>query len=142
MTHNTRGLTKFDLHPALLAKLERFATDHPDEIISVWGINLRCFYASPSTISIPGGYTADEIIGHKAAEFVHLSDLAHVALAKSDVELTGKSVEMSVDVRNKFNERVRVRSQTIRITEPTTGRLFFLTRSVTPDKKLSSLDSF
>jgi PAS domain S-box-containing protein len=100
---------------------------------------MRCYYASASTTSIPGGYTQEEMLGRKASEFVHVSDFAHMALAKSDTELTGKSIEMSVDVRNKFGDRIRVRSRTQLLRDESSGKVFFLTRSVPADQKLSDL---
>ena len=130
----------YRLPQPLLDKVERLVKLKPNEVFSVWGTNLRCYYASPSTVSIKGGWTPREMIGRKASEFVFFRDWPHVALAKSDAELTGESVEMTVDVKNRFGERVRMRSRTVLLKEPGSLRVFFMTRSVPADQKLSDLE--
>jgi PAS domain S-box-containing protein len=134
---NRAETNRYKLPAALLERVTKLALERPNEIFSVWGADLRCYYASPSTTSIPGGYTQEEMLGRKASEFVHVSDFAHMALAKSDTELTGKSIEMSVDVRNKFGDRIRVRSRTELLRDESSGKVFFLTRTVPADQKLS-----
>ncbi len=132
LTHqkSTGRERRYQLSAALLERVEALAAANPEEIFTVWGGNLRCYYASASTTIVRRGYRPEEMIGHHAREYVHVSDMAHLLLAKSDTELTGKSIEMTVAFRNKDGERIRVRSKTVLVKDPDSGKLFFLTRTV------------
>jgi hypothetical protein len=131
--------TTLKLPDGIQERVEQIAAALPDEIVTVWGMNLRCYFASMPPTLIPNMFTADEVLGRSATLFVHPADWPHAILTKTDVELTGKSVEFTLHFRNRLGERVRVRNQSLLLKDPDTHKIFFLSRTVPVDRHLSPL---
>ena|SRR6266404_944052 len=111
---------------ALLEEALQLSIRYPNELITVWGLDRLCYYASPSAFALEG-YTPQEMMGSHYADIVVPQDLPHLELARSDAELTNES-KVTLTVRKKSGEPFRVTSHSWRRIPPTTGQVFFISR--------------
>jgi PAS domain-containing protein len=112
---------------AIIAEAEKLARKHPKELITVYGLDRVCYYASAS-IKAMEGYEPEEMVGRHYDEFVIWRDLPHVEIARTDAEFH-KSTTLTVTVRTKSGEPLRVHNLALTRTDPTTGRIYFLART-------------
>ena len=119
-------------HPAIIEEAEVLAGQHPDEVITVYGMDRTCYFASASLKEIEG-YDPEEMVGHHYSEFVYWRDLPHVEIARTDAEFHDHT-RLSVSIKTKSGQPLRTYNVAMRRTDPDTGRIYFLART-TPVKR-------
>jgi PAS domain-containing protein len=121
-----------ELPDLILKRAQELAHKHPDELVSVYSMDEKCRWASPSHQTILGYPPADSL-GKSWKVFVAPEDHAHASLAGDDALLHGKSIEFGLVTRTKAGERVPMRGQAwITMDQNSgTGYLFFRARRAT-----------
>jgi PAS domain-containing protein len=110
----------------ILARAQELAHKHPNDLVSVYGMDEQCRWASPSHQTILGCPPADSL-GKSWKVFVAPEDHAHATLAGDDALLHGKSIEFGLVTRTRAGERIPMRGQAwISMDQDSaTGYLFF-----------------
>ena len=119
-------MSQTDNQPIKMAK--KLASEHPDEIVSLYSFDNLCRYASPSHASLLGR-DPESMIGRKWTEFVAPDDHEHANLAGDDALLNGESIDFSISTRTQSGDLVPLKCRARILADPKTRTSYLLFRA-------------
>lgn len=114
-------------------RAERMASENPEAIVTVLDHTGRVMDTSP-TSELLLGYRPSERVGRPSIKFMCPSDVEHARLAFQDALLTGESVVFGFAFVTKTGAQLQVRCVMYAFSDPDSGELFVLSKSVPDDR--------